>query len=246
MRLFVSRDDRIIGPFSPKEAGDRIALGLLSPLDEAWWDLYPDEVAELRELLQDIRQDETYGDQDEAVSLSTSGDPYEEEEDDEEDEGDDEPDPFDAGETWEEDVWQGNPSLFAYPKTLVGVFAMLTIGAASFWLGWMEWIGFALLGGGCFTAALLSVTRSTHRYIVTSDHIEHSYGLLRKYSLEMDIDAIRIINVQQPGFLGLFGLGNIAFDDVEGNRIVFGGIWRPLKLKHTIRDLQQSETDALH
>jgi len=237
MRLFVSRDKRILGPFSPKEAADRIAIGLLSPLDEAWWDTYPEEVDELRELLLDAQlrtknhTDDDDDEEDEILSLSTESD---EEDFDEEDEED--------GEVpWEdEDVWEGSPSLLNYPKTVAAICFLLATGVGAFWFNWIEWTGFALLAAGCLSAAVLGTVRSSTRYKVSTDRVEHTHGLLRKYSLELSLDDIRTIDVHQPGFRGFFGLGEIAFSDDRDNSIVFSGIWRPLALKQTIRELQNS------
>jgi membrane protein YdbS with pleckstrin-like domain len=135
-------------------------------------------------------------------------------------------------------VYRGHPTYLAFINRLI--FAALCLGGAYFGAG----TSVSFVVGGAVGAFLcfgsIFVERKLTTYIVTKRRVELIEGFVAKSSREIRIADIRAINVDRPGFRGLYGVGTVQFssagsDDVE---VAFRDVWRAQKVKSLIRSLQ--------
>ncbi|MEZ5299436.1 MAG: PH domain-containing protein [Verrucomicrobiales bacterium] len=176
---------------------------------------------------------EDENDDDDEAKESIDDEPAGEDEiddDEDEDEGEDE-DPNDI-------LYQGHPSVFAYPKSLIVAVAASAIGAF-----------FSLqqplfLAAGIFASALIFTAilflRSYRVYLVTSARVEVVVGILSRSSREVRIDDIRAINVNKIGLLGFIGVGTVEFCTAgsDGVEVAFQQIHGAHRVKTLVRSLR--------
>ena len=141
----------------------------------------------------------------------------------------------------EELLFHGHPSWLSYPKALVSfvAFAGVSILCQRMSYG-MEW---------CITAAavallclaFVALDRMMTEYFVTTRRVEVESGLIGRSTKEIRIADIRAIDVTQNGFGALLGVGTLDFSSAAGREaeVRFANVYRPHRLKQTVRDLQE-------
>lgn len=152
---------------------------------------------------------------------------------------DDQPD--DQGDGDDSSMWLyfGRPSWFRQWRLLL-LSALCLLGAG--WLSERE-EGYALIclltSGSLLLWAMMR--RQNHEYIVTSERIEHGWGIFGRSSREVLIRDIRTLDVKQGGLFGLLGFGTLEVTSVAqaGVELRFELIWRPHRVKELIRELQR-------
>ena len=238
--LILRRDGREEGPFSEEEVLDMLDTGQLrrtdwcrlvdDPQSQLIGDLFetisppaPERNA-AEELFEDLAKTGA------RVQPDDGGEEDEEQETEEEDEAEDSPiascrpfttdtpatlessDPFpdlDPDDPSEQVLWSGSPSWLGYTRSLA--FAAVLLGA-----GW--WAG---MFGPAFivTAVTLSlfivgrllVHRAAREFLVTTERVQTTVGIVSKHSVEIEFDDLSSIRVIQAWPLGWFGVGTVIF-----------------------------------
>ncbi|RBP44467.1 PH (Pleckstrin Homology) domain-containing protein [Roseimicrobium gellanilyticum] len=141
----------------------------------------------------------------------------------------------------EEMLYQGHPSWFAYPKSLLGIALTIAGAVVSHHLHFgMEWmLLFSSIAG--LVLLFVGLDRYTCTYFITTRRVEMEYGVLGRNTREVRIRDIRAIDVQQSGWRALLGMGNLRFDSSvsAGPEVYFRNVHRPHTLKEMVRELQR-------
>ena len=143
-------------------------------------------------------------------------------------------------------VWQGTPSpllnlpvdLLLLLGALLATVALLALRAASPegapavpWLILLAW----LLCGGVSLAR--HVKRRSTRYVLTSERLRITTGILSTRTEEIELRRVRDLAVHRPFLLRLLGLGNVEVmsADVSTPQVVLHAVPHPDDLQSTIR-----------
>jgi PH (Pleckstrin Homology) domain-containing protein len=140
----------------------------------------------------------------------------------------------------EELIFHGHPSWLSYPKTLLafGLLSGASYVCQHMHLGLEWWITAAALALLCL--AFVALDRLSKEYFITTRRVEVESGLLGRSTKEIRITDIRAIDVTQKGFSAILGVGTLDFFSSAGGQadVCFGNVFRPHRLKQTVRDLQ--------
>lgn len=203
----------------------------------------------------DEEDDEVFGETDEAFDEDEEA--FEDEpavDDEEDDERDDDDD--DEGDTDEEDEWvnegdnlelpeeeeliyHGSPSWLSYSSQLGLITLVLAAGwwAGAFGLWWVVGsVGLAL-----WLLARVLLHRATRDYMVTTERVESSIGLVRRVTRSIHLRDLQAIRLHQSGLLGFLGIGTVIFSDggPEKDEVVFDRVPRVRRLIACVREWQR-------
>lgn len=160
--------------------------------------------------------------------------------------------------TQETVVWRGTPSPLVFlPTYLALALAALaaTIGLATLrgamaaparigdpdlralipWLIASVWSVCALAAVGVY------LRTATTRYIVTTERLRITTGVLSTHTEDVELRRVRDLSVRRPFLLRLFGLGTVhlSTSDISAPRATLEAVPRPDELQTTIRSLVQ-------
>ena len=140
----------------------------------------------------------------------------------------------------EEELYQGHPSWFAFPRSLLA--AILALAGAYCSLEYdfgIEWILLCVSIAG-LVLLFVGLDRYTTTYYITTRRVEMEYGIVGRNTKEVRIRDIRAIDVTQEGYTALVGLGTVKFDSsaTAGPEVCFTNVRRPHDLKELVRELQ--------
>lgn len=217
------------GPYSEEHVLDALQAGDLSPDDWCRIDDQP-QAQRLAEVFQRVGVD---GDGDGDGDADWGED--EEEDGDGEDEDDDVPEDEDE----EEVVYAGSPSVLGYGWTLVAAGGVL---AAGYWLGrfGVKWVTGAMAVALLLVVRML-VHRASREYLVTTERVEATVGLVTKRTRRIPLRALASIRLHRPGPLGWLGVGTVIFSSDAGpsDDVVFERVGRVRKVIAAVRAWQR-------
>jgi hypothetical protein len=210
------------GPYSEEHILDALEAG----------DLSPDEWCRIDDQPQAQRLAEVF-----EQGLGREGE--DEEEDEKEDEKEDEDEEDEEDEEEEAIVYEGSPSLLGYGWTL-GVAGLVL--AAGYWLGrfGVKWVTGALAVALVLVVRLL-VHRASREYLVTTERVQETVGLVSKTTRQIPLRALASIRLHRPWPMGWLGVGTVIFSSDAGpsDDVVFERVGRVRKVIATVREWQR-------
>jgi hypothetical protein len=139
----------------------------------------------------------------------------------------------------EEMVYFGSPSWLGYGWPLMVAGAVL---AAGYWLGQfgVKWVVGALAVALVLVVRLL-LHRAAREYVVTTDRVEATLGLLAKTTRQIPLRELGSIRLHRPWPLGWLGVGTIIFssDGGSGDDVIFERVGRVQRVIALVRDQQR-------
>jgi membrane protein YdbS with pleckstrin-like domain len=153
-------------------------------------------------------------------------------------EGEDMPGAVYDEETGQTYLFQGHPSWLSFTKWILLALLLLGMGVVGMTVDW-RWLAAGALGFS-ITLCTVIIARQHRDYTITTNRIEHQWGLFGRSSKEVRIQDVRSIDVDASGLLGMLGIGNVnvssaGSSDVE---VQFKNVRRAHKIKELIRQLQ--------
>ncbi len=149
-------------------------------------------------------------------------------EEEEEEDPTDLPEPTDPADPLSEEhvLYRGSPSLLSYTSQLAAIAVVL---AAGWWVGAFGlWWVVGAVGVALLLLVRLLLHRAAREYVVTTERVESTVGLLRRETREIRLRDLQAIRLRKTGSLGWLGVGTIIFarSDAPEEDVVFERIAR--------------------
>lgn len=142
----------------------------------------------------------------------------------------------------EEVVYRGSPSWMGYGWPVSVSAGVL---AAGYWLGQfgVTWVVGALaVALGLIVRLLLH--RGAREYVVTTERVEATVGLLAKRTRQIHLRELQSIRLHRPRPLGWLGVGTVIFsgDGGSDDDVIFERVGRVNRVIALVRDCQRRES----